>query len=283
MTRRALCLIAALALLWPSICFAQTVYTTNKSSGGSSSSVVNGFINGFTLSNDGTTPNSVLDIAAGYAADSTNASMITGTAFTKSTAGSWTAGSGNNGMGTGLTITASTWYHVFAIIKGGSFDVYFDTSATAANAPSGTTYFRYIGSFLTDASSHILAFSQQGQIFIWAAGIIEVNGGTRESTQTLTMSGIPPGFVTYPKMKLQLNGASAGDSACVAPVYLVANCGNNQSDGVVVAQVTSITNPSYVSTISNTTPAISYYLTSETGYILIITQEYTNPHVAPNF
>ena len=63
---------------------------------------------GLTLSNDSGTPNSVLDIAAGACADSTNAVPIIGTAFTKSTAGSWVAGTGNNGMGSGLSVAPST-------------------------------------------------------------------------------------------------------------------------------------------------------------------------------
>jgi len=78
------------------------------------------YLAGLILSNDGTSPNTVLDISAGQCVDSTNAFVINLAAFTKSTGGSWAAGSGSNGMGTGLTIANSTWYHVFAIIKGQS-------------------------------------------------------------------------------------------------------------------------------------------------------------------
>ena len=125
------------------------------------------YIAGLILSNDSTTPNSVLDIAAGQATDSTNAVTITLGAFTKSTAGVWASGSGSHGMGTGLTIAVSTWYHVFAIINGGSADVYFDTSVTAANAPASTTAFRRIGSFVTDGSAHITLFTQTDDTFMW--------------------------------------------------------------------------------------------------------------------
>ena len=49
--------------------------------------VIPNCLTGVTLSNDGGTPNSKLDTAAGVAADSTNAQMITIGAFVKSTAG----------------------------------------------------------------------------------------------------------------------------------------------------------------------------------------------------
>lgn len=156
---------------------------------GSIAACFRSFLAGLTLSNDGTTPNSVLDIAAGSCIDSTNAVMITLGAFTKSTAGSWAAGTGSNGMGTGLTIANTTWYHVFAIINAGAADVYFDTSVTAANAPSSTTSFRRIGSFLTDGSAHIIAFVQDGDLFQWKAPVT-ANGGANPGTsavlQTLT-------------------------------------------------------------------------------------------------
>lgn len=168
--------------------------------------VVLNYISGLTLSNDGTTPNSVLDIAAGTAADSTNASMITlASAFTKSTAGTWTAGTGNNGMGTGLTIANSTWYHVFAIINASAADVYFDTSVSAANKPVGTTYFRRIGSFKTDGSAHIITFVQQGNLFQWNAPILDVsttNPGTAAVTPTLT---VPTGVIVQAWINAYLN------------------------------------------------------------------------------
>jgi len=94
------------------------------------------YIGGLTLSNDGGSPNTVLDIDAGSAADSTNAVMITVGAFTKSTAGAWAAGSGSNGMGNALTIASNTWYHVCVGYNAGSPDYWFDTSATCVSTSS---------------------------------------------------------------------------------------------------------------------------------------------------
>lgn len=244
------------------------------SAGGSS--VVNGFINGFGLSNDGTSPNTVLDEAAGYAANSANTVMITGTAFTKSTAGPWAAGTGNNGMGTGLTIAASTWYHVFAIISSGSYDVYYDTSPTAANAPASTTSTRYIGSFKTDASAHILAFTQTGQTFIWTAVFTDLSGGTATTETPITIS-TPLGFVTTALEMPNITPTAAGDI-----IRLFAGT------STAVASMTSGTAPAvstwgYAQIPTNTSSQISYFVTSAADSGLVRTTGYINPHVAPNF
>ena len=160
--------------------------------------VVPNYLTGVTLSNDSGTPNSKLDIAAGVAADSTNAQMITIGAFVKSTAGAWTSGTGNNGMGNGLTIADSTWYHVCLAYNGGTPDVWFDTSAVCANVPSGLsgTLFRRIGSFETNSSAQIFAFNQTGDRFDRALPVLEYQGTPGVTTAaSLSLSGVPTGVV----------------------------------------------------------------------------------------
>lgn len=158
------------------------------------------YIDGFLVTNDVTTPNSVLDIGAGQASDSANATAINNTVtFNKSTAGSWVAGSGANGMGSGLTVTASTWYFAYAIINGGAFDVYFDTSLTGANAPAGTTAFRLVYPFKTDASAHILPVSQNPNNpdeFLWVTPIRDVNAATPPVSSTAVALSVPSGIMT---------------------------------------------------------------------------------------
>ena len=162
------------------------------------------YIAGLALSNDGITPNSVLDIAAGQAADGTNAALISSGAFTKSTAGAWASGSGSNGMGNGLTIANSTWYHVILANNGGTPDIYFDTSATGANRPAGISdsKVRRIGSFLTDGSAHILAFVQDGDTFYWSALPQDVSVTNLGTTATLYALSTPLGVKTRPLLRI---------------------------------------------------------------------------------
>jgi hypothetical protein len=176
------------------------------------------YLAGLQLSNDGTSPNSVIDVTAGQCRDSTNTYNITLGAFTKSTAGSWTAGSGSNGMGNGLTVTANTWYHVHAIINGGVSDAYFDTSVTAANAPSGTTAYRRLGSMATDSSAHIDKFSQDGDEFLWGTPTLEQSGASIPTSATLlTLVGVPPGVKVWARMRMLLNGGSANGTLVQSP------------------------------------------------------------------
>lgn len=61
----------------------------------------------------------------------------------------------------GLTLTASTWYHLYLYMNGANPDVEIVTTAPAAayfgaaRAKTGDTTRRYIGSILTDASGNI--------------------------------------------------------------------------------------------------------------------------------
>lgn len=235
-------------------------------------------ISGFGLSNDTTTPASILDIAAGVAVDSSNAVTISGSAFKKSTAGVWAAGAGGNGMGTGLTVAANTWYHVFAIVNGGAFDVYFDTSITAANKPAGTTAFRYIGSFRTISGSTISQFLQMGQRFMWGNPPADLSAGTATIPTSLTLT-VPPGIVTFPLLTLNFTPGAAGTTAKVGNPTLMPASWEAEVSGLNASAV--VVSSAQVS--SNTASQVQYQVSSSSAALGITTMGYINPHVAPNF
>ncbi len=245
--------------------------TTNGTS--ASWAPIIGIDHGFLLSNDGTTPNTVLDIAAGSRPDSTFTVQITGTAFTKNTTGTWVAGTGNAGMGTGLTIAASTWYHVFAIINSGSYDVYFDTSTTAANAPAGTTAHRYIGSFETDASSHIKSFYQVNQSVYYPQQVTDLTAGSA-TTATLFTVTAPLGFKTYPICHV-VNSTASGTTYLWSPdIGATIPTAGVESDVVGGTVVVS-------SYSTNTSSQLYYSSYPSSQNINIYTAGYLNPHVSP--
>jgi hypothetical protein len=68
-----------------------------------------------------------MSIAAGQAADSTNAVMMSTTAIAKTTS-AWAVGTGNGGLDTG-GVAINTWYHFFLIMRPdtGVVDVLFST------------------------------------------------------------------------------------------------------------------------------------------------------------
>jgi hypothetical protein len=172
-----------------------------------------GLIFGLTLSNDGVTPNTVLDVASGTCTDSTNSHAIALGAFTKSIAGSWAAGIGANGMGIGLTATLNTWYHVFAIIVSGASDVYFDTSVTAANKPASTTAFRRIGSIFLDASVHFVRFAQNGDRFYLSTPSVPFSGTPGVTTAQTLVVASPPGIVTEAILSGVINDPTSSNSS----------------------------------------------------------------------
>lgn len=189
-----------------------------------SGSILRGHISGLKLSNDATSPNTVLNVSEGQAADSSAVAYISpSTTFFKSVGGTWTAGAGTsgspvNGMGTGLTVAANTWYHVFAILKSGSPDVFFDTSVTAAHAPAGTTAYRRIGSFKTDGSAHILPFKSAingaDRFFYWATQTQDYTGSASTSLTQITLN-VPPGVVVRPLGRFMGVASSSGVSYLV--------------------------------------------------------------------
>jgi hypothetical protein len=162
-------------------------------SGSPDPTYLRGFLAGLTLANDATSPNTVLDIAAGVAnADDNSLLMKLGAAITKTT-GAWAAGSGNGALDTG-TVAASAWYHAYLIARTdtGAVDALFSQSATSPTMPSGYTKKRRIGAILTDASAHIVAFSQNGDEFLWATSVNAANTVIGTSA-TLIALAVPPG------------------------------------------------------------------------------------------
>ena len=156
-------------------------------------SVSRGHIDGLIMSN-GTDSDHDIDIAVGEAADSTGAYLMRLTSgMTKQIDAAWAAGSNAGGMFTGA-VAVDTWYHFYEIRKDsdGTIDFGFDTSLTASNKPAGYSNYRRVGSVLTDGSSNILAFVQQGDYFYWLDSVLDVDLATLAAIATNYTLSIPP-------------------------------------------------------------------------------------------
>ncbi len=161
--------------------------------GGSTSTAqfLNNYLTSLTLSTVGSS--STFSVAAGLCADSTNAQYISLPSSISKTTSAWSAGSGNGGLDTG-TIAANTWYYVYAILKADliTSDVLVSLSASSPTMPSGWTLSRRIGAMQTDVSSHWYAFTQTGDDFVRATGVVDVNTTISTSRSSLTLSSAPP-------------------------------------------------------------------------------------------
>jgi hypothetical protein len=150
---------------------------------------IGGYLFGLTLSNNATTPNTKVDVAAGSCANDTGVAML------DLSAGTIDCGTvGANGLDAGI-LANSTTYHVFAIGKtDGTTALLASTSVSAPTMPTGYTLKRRIGSVITDGSAHVLAFVQNGDKFLWKASPRDVNAATLGATSTLYPLSVPTGL-----------------------------------------------------------------------------------------
>jgi hypothetical protein len=175
-----------------------------------SNGVIRGQIFGLTLSTTGSS--ATMSIAAGQAADSTNAQYMTLAAIAKTTS-AWAVGTGNGGLDTGA-IANSTWYFFYVIERPdtGVVDVVFSANSTTPTLPTNYTLYRRIGAGRTNGSAQWTSFTQDGDYFEWASPVLDVTATTPGSaavTRTLT---VPTGINVRAIMNVLLDGTTSGDA-----------------------------------------------------------------------
>lgn len=196
-------------------------------SGGST--ILPWYLAGGTLSNDATSPNTVLDIAQTQATSDDGAVSIVLPATTK-TLGSFTAGSGNGCLDTG-TVAAGTWYWVEAISKSGGSapDVLCTISPTAPTYPSGYTEKRALGAIFTcdvvecaSSSTNIAKFVQRGTRVYFsntqlnsAPDIYTTTLGT--SSALFTLPHVPPNAIVKPLCRYTIASSASATVTLTSP------------------------------------------------------------------
>ena len=231
----------------------------NITSTGVVSSAIPGYLSGLTLSYSSTT---VFGVATGYAtSDDYSTGMYLSSAWTKSTS-AWAAGTGNGALDTGA-VAASTWYHVFLITKTSVVpyvvDVLYSLSPTAPTMPSGYTVKRRIGSLKTDASSHWLSFTQNGDEFTWTQNVLDVNTASAPTSATLVALGsVPTGVNVGALVSVQLIATAAATAAYVFPAYETG--ATVTGSPTVYSQVAAQAISGPVSSIRTNTSAQVYYV-----------------------
>jgi hypothetical protein len=185
---------------------------------GITSSVINNYLTGLTLSNNGSDATNDIDIAAGYCADSTNAVMMTGAALTKRLDAAWAVGTNQGGLDTGSIANAT--YHVWLIKRSdtGVVDALFSTSATAPTMPASYDYKRRIGSIVRTGAA-IKAFIQDGDDFMWSTPVVDVNAAANPGTSAVTRTLTVPVGVRV-KSLLNVIGYNVGAAATPNNIYI---------------------------------------------------------------
>lgn len=121
-------------------------------------------------SNNAGTPNTKIDVAAGSFTEAGQ------TAVFALSAGTIDCGAtGANGLDAG-SLANNTWYHSYAIAKADATTALLaSTSVSSPTMPSGYTLKRRIGSFKTNGSAQIIAFTQTGDRFEWTTATADVS------------------------------------------------------------------------------------------------------------
>ncbi len=191
------------------------------------------YINGLGLSNNATTPNTLLNIAAGACRDSSNINDI----VVSSAVVLNTAAKGALGLDTG-TLAASTLYAVYAIGSstnqignGQPLSAYPGTVIISASfsqpvLPQNYDMFRRIGTVATDGSSNLRAFVQVG-----SGSVRTMNYGTAIATSITAgastayaavglnaVSGVVPAQVCVVRLGVVLTPATAGNKVTLQPI-----------------------------------------------------------------
>ena len=187
---------------------ATTAFVATAVAGGGGG-VLRGYIDGLVLSTAGASAS--FGIAAGAAADSTNAVMMALVAAITKTTGAWAVGSGSGSLDTGA-IAVSTWYHVHLIRRTdtGVVDVLISLSATAPTLPSPYTQFRRIGSMKTNASSQWTKFIQTDDRFMWDVPVVDVNATNVGTAAVLRALTVPTGIAVLAHLAVFFGGANMG-------------------------------------------------------------------------
>lgn len=146
-----------------------------------------------------------------------------------------------------LSLSASTWYHVYGFLSGSTPDAEIVTTTPAApysgkaRTKTGDTSRRYIGSFRTDASGNIPDFdhnAQKGEITYRLPGVqfrVLSNGSATTATTISCSSAIPVTSRSAYGRVLNLAATSAnlivgpGDAAVTTTDYFVAVAFNGQA------------------------------------------------------
>lgn len=176
------------------------------------------YLGGLNLSNDGTTPNTIIDTAAGMATSDDNTFLMKIAAFTKTT-GSWSLGTAGGCLDTG-SVAASTWYYHYVIGRTDTnvIDELCSISSTSPTMPTSYTKKRLVGAFKTDGSNNILAYTCYGYGCEFKTAVLDINTSSLGTTAALqTLGSVPPGIQVRPICRYTVSNASANSVLLTSP------------------------------------------------------------------
>lgn len=190
-------------------------------------SLTPGMLYGATVSANGASPNTKLDVTAGYATDSTITALLTIPAWTLDLSAAWAAGNGSGKLVDTGALAPSTTYHIFAIRNAdGTVQDFCVSPSLTPTLPGGCTLKRRIGSRQTNASGNLIPVIQQGQWHTYKDIQIPLDGVAISTAGALYAVGVPTGIKVIASGIL-LGGHGAAGSGLM--VSITSPDGNDQT------------------------------------------------------
>lgn len=132
----------------------------------------------------------------------------------------------------GLSLTASTMYHVYLYLNGTTPSV--EIVTTAPSAPyfgsacrkTGDTSRRYLGSLITDGSSNVIGFVHSGTHMYYTVSQRILSAGTATSSTQVSAAAVVPPTATIGKFQFQLTAGGATATLYFAPGNITASSTN---------------------------------------------------------
>lgn len=178
--------------------------------------IVQNYITGLTLST--TASSSSFQVAAGMAANNTNAVYMKLAASVQKNTGPWSVGINGGAMQPGA-LAGSTFYHVWLIRRPdtGVVDILCDLATVLTPVlPSGYTQYRRIGSIKTDGANNWTRFVQRGDYFLWDVSVNDVSSAAIGTTAIPTATATPPSIRTKGIYNVAVLSPAAGHGLLVS-------------------------------------------------------------------
>lgn len=204
-----------------------------------------GFIDGFQITIQDTND---LSISTGLCRDSTDSigMELTSTLVKQmDPTDGWALGTNAGGFPDALTQTVSTWYHVYIIGDGVSFDAGVDSSTTAANLLSDTpswTFYRRIASILMSSGDADAPkpYIQSRDYFYWVDSVLDVDDPTSGTTATDISLTVPPDVRVLAILNGCYQSAVNDPGIYIAPTDVTGAAPGNDITGGNSAPLTSL-------------------------------------------
>lgn len=239
------------------------------------------YINGFGISNNLTTPNTLLDIAAGSCLDSTGSYQLSSNAVITIN----TAVNGLNGLDTG-TLAINTLYPVYLVWDPVSLQptgAMLSLSYTQPLMPFGYSAFLLIGYVAIDGSGHIYkgywsAGNSTTRKFTYDANQNVLSGGSQTSTTPINLINFVPNVNNTPvtifssfsagatndRVFYRAGNSSSAQFTIIAPVA--------GATAVTTTFITVLAQPVVISSVSS--PAIQYSVDDGSSTVAVYVKSY---------